>query len=116
MPPLFVYGTLLSARVRNLVIGRALPAIPARLSGYRRVTLSGRDYPGLVPAPQAAVEGRLVEGLGIADLARLDRYEGDEYRRCLLRVSTASGPRHAWVYLPRPDVPVSRRPWSPPDA
>ena len=69
-----------------------------------------------VPSPQAAVEGRLVEGLGFADLARLDRYEGDEYRRRLLRVSTARGPRHAWVYLPRPGVPVSRRPWSPPDA
>lgn len=114
MPPLFVYGTLLSARVREQVIGRPLPASPAFLTGYRRVTLAGRNYPGLIRAPHARIAGRLVEGLRATDLGRLDRYEGDEYRRRLLLVSTGTGRQHAWVYLPRPDVPISGKAWSPP--
>lgn len=115
IPPLFVYGTLLSAQIRARVLGRAAPVLTARLTGYRRLTLAGRHYPGLVRAHQGEVTGLLVEGLGRADLQQLDRYEGQEYRRRLLRVDTSSGPRQAWVYLPRPGVPVSGRPWSPPE-
>lgn len=112
-PPLFVYGTLLSAQTRARVLGRAVAVRTARLTGYRRMSLAGRHYPGLVRARNGEVTGLLVEGLGKGDLRQLDRYEGQEYRRHLLRIDTSSGPQQAWVYLPRPEVPLSGRPWSP---
>jgi gamma-glutamylcyclotransferase (GGCT)/AIG2-like uncharacterized protein YtfP len=114
-PPLFVYGTLLSAQIRERVLGRAVPVRTARLTGYRRLALAGRSYPGLVRALHGQVTGLLVEGLGKADLRQLDRYEGQEYRRRLLRVDTPSGRQRAWVYLPRPEVAVSDTPWVPPE-
>ncbi len=97
---LFVYGTLLDARVLDRMAGvkglhRRLR--PARLSGFLRVFLRGTPYPTLVRRA-GAVDGALLRVTG-APLARLNAYEGPSYALHPLRVVTARGPVRAvaWV-------------------
>lgn len=47
MTRLFLYGTLLDPRLLARFAGRALPAAPAKLPGWRRVRLRGTAYPTL---------------------------------------------------------------------
>lgn len=108
---LFAYGTLQFEAVLVRVCGRSFHACPAVLHGYACYYLLGRDYPGLASAPDALTRGVLYRGLPRVALARLDRYEGAEYRRLQLAVATAGGTAQAWVYLPRPPVRLSARPW-----
>lgn len=68
--------------------------------GYRCVYLSQRLYPGLVKMPDSVAEGVLLTGLNAADIARLDAYEGAEYRRTTLAVKTAAGDHIAHCYFP----------------
>lgn len=70
----------MSERVLEVVIGRVPPWSAATLPGYRRRALgNGRCYPGVCRAAGAAVRGRLLRGISPAELARMDRFEGDEY-------------------------------------
>ena len=78
----FFYGTLLDPDVRACILGRwidrrVLP--PARLPGYRRVYIRGRDYPVVVRAAGEAVAGLLAEGLDRHAVRRLAEFESDEY-------------------------------------
>lgn len=109
---LFCYGTLMAPELMAAVIGRRARALPATLAGYRRATLRGRPYPGLWPAPAAQVDGCCYRLHHRRELARADRYEGSEYRRCRVTVATPEGPRTAWVYLPIRGRARSDGPWS----
>ena len=109
-PGLFVYGTLMDADVRTLVIGRPLEAEqlqPALLKNMRRVYIAGRLYPMVVPRRGAAVAGFLLAGLSEDDYARLDAFEGVDYGRERQNVSPlgADGregePLLAWLYRTR---------------
>ena len=94
---LFVYGTLLEGSIQELVIGRRITGEPAVLAGFRRTTTlqSGGAYPILVEDADATpVEGQILE-VTDEELARLDEYEGDAYRR--LQVTVESG-AECWVY------------------
>ena len=96
---LFVYGTLCHEPLRVRLLGRKVRVLPARLPGYRRRPVIGEDYPALVRQSGGAVEGLVLLGLKRADLTRVDRYEGEEYRRTLCRVWAAGRQVRAWVYL-----------------
>lgn len=61
---------------------------PARLHGFARYTVQGELYPGIVEQPHATVDGALYVDVSAADLARLDAFEGSQYRRCTLTVQT----------------------------
>lgn len=69
----------MSERVLQEVMGRVPAWTPAVLPGYRRRALSGRCYPGVCAARGASVAGRVLHAVSAAELARLDRFEGDEY-------------------------------------
>lgn len=86
----FVYGTLRSATVRRVVIGRRTDVQPARLEGFRRAHLN------IEPAPAEHVEGMILE-VDSEELRRLDRYErlGIRYERVRLTLADGSD---AWVY------------------
>lgn len=114
---LFFYGTLMDRDVLKAVIGRALPpAYTARavLSGYRRVYKSGANYPILEPAPEQRIEGVVVSALKASDVARLDAFEGLNYRRAIrpVIVSSSQERRDAWVYLSNPNVRGTNREWN----
>ena len=99
---LFAYGTLRDADLRAAVLGRHVtldPPTPATAIGYRCVYLFHRFYPGLVKTRDSVAEGVLLSGLSAAAIARLDAYEGDEYRRATLAVKTAKGDHIAHCYL-----------------
>jgi gamma-glutamylcyclotransferase (GGCT)/AIG2-like uncharacterized protein YtfP len=93
---LFVYGTLRS-EFDNPYAQRLRSE--ARLVG--RATVAGSiflvaEYPGYRPHPPGKVHGELYRLLTPeATLNALDDYEGAEYRRVAIRVSTGES---AWIY------------------
>lgn len=90
VPPLFVFGTLLDADLRRVVLGpHDRPVLSsAHLRGFARQRVAGESFPMLVPAPGGLVEGALIGGLGPQALARLRFYEGPGYA---LRPLTVEG-------------------------
>ncbi len=77
----FTYGSLMFAEVwRPLVSGR-YASMAAWLAGFARQGVRGATYPGIVAAPGKEVRGRLYLDVGPTDLASLDAFEGNEYRR-----------------------------------
>lgn len=109
---LFCYGTLRAPRLLSALLGRAMAAIPASLDDHVCARLRGRPYPGLWAAPGSRAAGACYRLHHRRELARLDRYEGSEYRRRRVRVATADGPRQAWVYVPRRGRAGRGGPWS----
>lgn len=110
---LFLYGTLQpvadTAMARWLAL-RIEDASAATMLG-RLLAIPGGSgwFPALVPgAAWDRCQGTLVlAALGPGDLARLDRYEGREYRRMAARVRLASGSlRAAAVYRWRTPAPA----------
>ena len=108
---LFCYGTLQDEAVVAALLGGVPPARGAVLRGYRRVALPGRPWPGVIPVRGAVTLGTLYEQLSPADVARLDRYEGTEYRRAIVRVLTSGRPCRSWIYLPRRTPRRAAAPW-----
>ena len=80
---LFVYGTLMFPEVISALLGSSdvlTRAIPCTLSGFQRVSLEGRAYPGLLKLDEhAEVLGLLIPILKPEDWIILDDYEGEEY-------------------------------------
>ena len=109
--PLFCYGTLELPEVMRAVAGCLPTRLPATLSGYRRAMVAGRNYPGVLPADDTVL-GTLYLAPGRTVLARIDRFEGDEYRRRQVTVKTGNGQSRAWVYVLDPQrARLSEVPW-----
>lgn len=83
------------------VTGRSFPSVPAVLAGFRRRRMAREDYPGIVPDSSELVDGLLVSVSDEADLAALDRFEGEQYERCQVVVNCGGQPVSAWVYVVR---------------
>lgn len=95
----FVYGSLLIPEIVRTVLGRTPTATPAVLQGYRRCSLRGQAFPGLLRAPGHRTRGALIE-LAPAELRRLDRYEDDFYLRRPVTVALDDGsPVRAQTYV-----------------
>ena len=110
---LFVYGTLQDPDVLGAVLGRAVAPAGLRRAtapGHRAVSYPGRVYPALVPFVDEAASGLIVEGLTALDLAVLDAFEGDEYRRQPIMVELDGQNHPAEAYIPviaiAPDGPA----------
>ena len=91
--PVFVYGTLLSPKVRQAVCGQVLDTFPCRLSGFQRI------------CPNAYVDGAVFFIEDRKYIQLLDDYEGSEYDRKSLPVSKSEGEREvfcAWLYVLKP--------------
>lgn len=86
----FAYGTLTRPWVRRIVMGRAGPARPDALAGYRRDALD------VIPDATGRTVGQVFE-VSRRELARLDRYErlGIRYERELKSLESGE---LAWVY------------------
>ena len=92
------------------VCGREHAAVDAELQGYARHLVRGQDYPGLALAnPESIIRGRLYLEVDDASLARLDRFEGEEYERIVVTVRLADGSRRdAFCYRFRPALVAAR--------
>lgn len=91
MHNLFAYGTLQLPEVMLAVTGRTFPAHAARLRHFSRHRLRGKSFPGIRPAPGAAVDGLLFVGIDAQTQQRLDEFEDSFYRRETVAVITADG-------------------------
>lgn len=88
----FFYGTLLDLDVMALVIGRRLPPVafaPATLPGHARRRVKGASYPIAVRDRREGIQGSVVGGFSVRDVARLAAYEGPRYRIAMLKVKLA---------------------------
>ncbi len=100
---LFCYGTLQFPAVMQQVCGHRSAGLPVVLDNYACYTVRGAVFPGIVPEHEAQTRGVVYEGLGTAQLRRLDAFETDLYQRCRVVVSDASErPLQAWAYIVRP--------------
>lgn len=111
---LFCYGTLVIPEILHAVCGRSFPFKKASLQDYRCLLVGGQAYPGIRPEAGAVTRGVLYQGLTPRDLIKLDRYEGDMYRRSSLAVSLADGREvdsRVYVLRPRYYACLSKQPW-----
>lgn len=108
---LFVYGTLqpkVDTRMSRWLGRFATDTHPARVPGTLFAVAAGEYwYPALVPGG-GRIEGTLLRlTLSPRDLARLDRFEGREYRRGAVRALCRDGSRRtAWGYVWRGAPPA----------
>lgn len=112
---LFIYGTLQDADVLGAVLGRPVDTAMlrrARAPGHRAVAYPGRVYPALVEAEADAAPGLLLESLSGLDLAVLDAFEGEEYRRQSVTVIADGLPLIAEAYLPVAFIAADAPAWS----
>lgn len=84
--PLFAYGTLMCRDIMHAVTSLCPAGTPARLAGFRRMKVNGEAYPGLIEDNLGEVEGVLYRGIDAVAWERLDRFEGEMYRRIAVRV------------------------------
>jgi gamma-glutamylcyclotransferase (GGCT)/AIG2-like uncharacterized protein YtfP len=100
---IFCYGTLCVPEIMHTIAGREIPAVPAVLDDYACYIVRYQYYPAAVPMAGASITGQLYSGLTPHELSLLDRYEGTEYRRLQVNVTTEQGRQaQAWVYIIRP--------------
>ena len=88
-PPIFVYGTLCSPQVLQVLLGRTPALSPARLQGHARYSVRHVLYPATIPTPHQPhqqVDGFLLQDLTRQEEKLLDWFEGDEYSRVLVQV------------------------------
>ena len=105
---LFLYGTLMGhadTPMARFVQERVVSSLEADAPGKLLAISSAKGwFPALVPG-HGRVKGVLADlELTRADLMKLDRYEGREYRRIVLRVRTSEGMSSAqgWVWTVPP--------------
>ena len=108
---MFFYGTLINAQILARVLARPISSLivsPATLPNYCRHHVKGADYPAVITAEESLtirpfnedlnVQGTSVQGLTSRDIRFLDAFEGDEYERIAVQVSTSAGDQWAYVY------------------
>src|SRR5688572_10417037 len=99
----FCYGTLCVPEIMHGITGREISAEPAVLDDYACYIVRYQYYPAAVPMAGASITGLLYRGLTPHEVSLLDRYEGTEYRRVRVSVTTDSDRQaQAWVYIIRP--------------
>jgi gamma-glutamylcyclotransferase (GGCT)/AIG2-like uncharacterized protein YtfP len=109
---IFTYGSLMFDEVWRQVVSGCYRSQAATLHHHQRHALTGLSYPGVVAVPGMQVAGRLYHDVSAEDIARLDAFEGVEYRRDALQVMLASGePVSAWTYIWLNAQQLSGQPW-----
>lgn len=112
---LFVYGTLQDPDILAAALGRRLDPNafkPARAPDFGMLYYPQRVYPALVVAPGRIAMGMIVDGLDDLDIAVLDAFEGEEYRRSVIDVVIGGRAVNAEAYLPVIDIDADGPAWS----
>ncbi len=96
---LFVYGSLLSPEVLELVIGRVAEAETAVLKGYACYYVEGATFPAIIQEAGARTNGKLLSGLSDGEIAALDRYEDTFYQRLSVKVRFGESEAETMAYV-----------------
>lgn len=112
--PVFAYGSLMWDSVLLALLGRVPARSPAVLHGFERREIQGRIYPAIVPGPSSsAVDGLTLFDLTATDLALLDFFEDESYRRERVTVVVDEQPREAMAYVWRASHGLLSGEWVP---
>lgn len=89
----FTYGSLMYPEIFEQVTGALPQSVLATAHHWRRHSLAGRTYPGALPdsTGQSTIEGVLWLNVSSLAISALDRFEGQEYRRVGIEVTTSDG-------------------------
>lgn len=90
MADLFIYGTLRDQEVCEKVLGRPVlesDLSPAFAQDFATFKVADVSYPCLLPQKGAQAHGFVLSGLSADDIARLDLFEGVNYRRVAIEVT-----------------------------
>ena len=104
MEHLFAYGSLMCEDIMLDASGYATSSRPAIVKDYRRYSIKGERYPGIVPFAGNNVEG--IVYLDVPDCAweRLDKFEGALYTRKSVYIELINeGFLHAATYVVKPE-------------
>ena len=97
---LFIYGTLISQEVYQLVTGRDRTGIEAVVHGYSVRRLPGAVYPVMIESPGESAVGLILPNLTQNELNRLDAYEDSFYERLIVTAQITNGQKtDAWAYI-----------------
>ena len=110
----FTYGSLMFPDVWTLVVSGRYRSVAGTVRGHARFAVVDQTYPGMIVSSDAQVDGVVHLDVDDADLARLDDFEGDDYRRGTVEVACADGSTRAaetYLYLPRDRLLTSA--WEP---
>jgi len=77
---LFVYGALMYDEVWSRIVSGNFERIPAELRGYRRMAVTGEEYPGTIEG-SGTITGCVWLNVDRENLERLDEFEGEYYER-----------------------------------
>lgn len=114
MTNVFTYGSLMFPDVWERVVRGSYQCSPATVYGCARFAIAGETYPGMIEQADASVEGILYFDVDAADLAALDAFEGDDYRRVVLQAKLESGGTiEAGTYLYLVAARLTSQPWLP---
>jgi gamma-glutamylcyclotransferase (GGCT)/AIG2-like uncharacterized protein YtfP len=111
---IFTYGSLMFPEVWQRIVQGHYRFAPAAVDGYARFAIAGETYPGMAARAGAAVSGVLYFDVDACDVAALDAFEGEDYRRETVRVALDDGgsaEAGAYIYLLPQNLLES--PWDP---
>ena len=84
---IFVYGTLSFDEVLSALLGRKARGTPSKISGFKRIYIKNKRYPGLVKsAGTDLVEGMLHNDITDSEFKLLDTFEDDFYQRIMVKI------------------------------
>eukprot|EP01116_Phalansterium_solitarium_P007225 TRINITY_DN19770_c0_g1_i1.p2 TRINITY_DN19770_c0_g1~~TRINITY_DN19770_c0_g1_i1.p2 ORF type:complete len:149 (-),score=18.33 TRINITY_DN19770_c0_g1_i1:178-624(-) len=113
---LFVYGSLCSDEVLQVLINRVPRSSRAVLRDFHRYRLKERSYPAVAQKPGASVEGKVLFDISDAEKKVLDNFEDVEYEATPADVelvdSAPQPPVAATVYVWRSDPELLYGTWS----
>jgi gamma-glutamylcyclotransferase (GGCT)/AIG2-like uncharacterized protein YtfP len=115
LPPLFLYGTLRDPDILAAVLGRAMAEgdlVAAAAPDCAAVYFPGQLYPALVQRTGGSAPGLLLSRATADDMAALDAFEGDQYRRGPVLAATATALVAAEVYWPAIAVDPCSADWT----
>jgi len=114
----FAYGSLMFGEVWQPLAGKAYASMAAELTCYVRQGVAYERYPGIRAERGAITPGRVYLGIDAQTLARLDTFEGSEYRRVPVSVTIRGRTGRAiaidaQVYVLVDHKRLDGRPWDP---
>lgn len=110
----FTYGSLMFPEVWQRVVRGNYRSAAAHLDGHARYRIEEATYPGMIVQAASGVDGKVYFDVSLPDVAALDLFEGDDYRRNTVHVRLDSGKlieAGAYIYLLPHNLSAS--PWLP---
>ncbi len=98
---IFVYGTLSFGEIVSALLGRPLEGISGTITGFKRIRIKDKRYPGLVVTnSESSVSGMVHTDITPEELELLDTFEDDFYKKFKTEIKLENGNKiQALVYI-----------------